>query len=76
MLLVRSLARLAQAAARSARGARGEQNGRRDWWELNEQGTILSGERTGATLRLGDEVEVRVARVEALRGRVDLTPAG
>jgi ribonuclease R len=76
MLPVRSLGRLAQAAARSARGARGEQNGRRDWWELNEQGTILSGERTGATLRLGDEVEVRVARVEALRGRVDLTPAG
>ena len=27
---------------------------RGDWWELNEQGTILVGERTGATLRLGD----------------------
>jgi ribonuclease R len=47
----------------------------RDWWELNEQGTILQGERTGATLRLGDAVEVRVARVDSIRGRVDLTPA-
>jgi ribonuclease R len=48
----------------------------REWWELNEQGTILRGERTGASLRLGDEIEVRVARVEAIRGRVDLAPAG
>ncbi|MHB8533145.1 MAG: RNB domain-containing ribonuclease, partial [Solirubrobacteraceae bacterium] len=48
----------------------------REWWELNEEGTILHGERTGATLRLGDEVEVRVARVDAVRGRVDLEPAG
>ena len=46
--------------------------GDRDWWELNEQGTILHGERSGATLRLGDPVEVRVARVDAPRGRVDL----
>jgi exoribonuclease R len=37
---------------------------------------MLRGERSGATLRLGDEIEVRVARVEAIRGRVDLTPAG
>ncbi len=48
----------------------------RDWWELNEQGTILHGERSGATLRLGDEIDVRVARVDAVRGRVDLVPAG
>jgi exoribonuclease R len=46
----------------------------REWWELNEQGTILYGERTGATLRLGDAVEVRVARVDSVRGRVDLEP--
>jgi ribonuclease R len=51
-------------------------DGRREWWELNEQGTILRGERTGATLRLGDPIAVRVARVEAIRGRVDLAPAG
>jgi len=47
----------------------------RDWWELNEQGTVLHGERSGATLRLGDAMAVRVERVEALRGRVDLAPA-
>jgi exoribonuclease R len=78
MLPVRSLAPVAEAAARAAgqgRPPRGE-NGRRDWWELNEQATMLRGERTGATLRLGDPIAVRVARVEAIRGRVDLTPAG
>ncbi len=42
------------------------------WWELNEEGTILSGDRNGATLRLGDPVEVRVDGVEPARGRVDL----
>ena len=53
----------------------GERDGGREWWELNEQGTILRGERTGATLRLGDPIEVRVERVDAIRGRVDLVPA-
>ena len=47
---------------------------RGDWWELNEQGTILTGERTGETLRLGDPLRVRVERVETARGRVDLAP--
>jgi ribonuclease R len=63
---------------RSRRGAaaRGREDGPREWWELNEQGTILKGERTGTTLRLGDAVKVRVARVDAVRGRVDLEPAG
>ena len=50
------------------------ENGR-DWWELNEHETILRGERSGATLRLGDSIEVRVARVDTVRGRVDLVPA-
>ena len=50
-------------------------DGAREWWELNEHGTILHGERTGATLRLGDPARVRVARVDTLRGRVDLEPA-
>jgi ribonuclease R len=44
-------------------------------WEINELGTTLRGERTGATLRLGEPIEVRVARVDALRGRADLAPA-
>jgi ribonuclease R len=46
----------------------------REWWEINQQGTILHGERSGATLRLGDAIEVRVARVDTIRGRVDLLP--
>jgi ribonuclease R len=45
------------------------------WWELNEEGTILYGTRSGATLRLGDEVEVRVESIDAPRGRVDLVLA-
>jgi ribonuclease R len=49
-------------------------SGERDWWEINEEGTILRGERTGTTLRLGDPVVVRVARVDTQRGRVDLLP--
>jgi ribonuclease R len=47
---------------------------RGDWWELNEEGTILRGEHTGQTLRLGDPLRVRVERVETARGRVDLAP--
>jgi ribonuclease R len=45
-----------------------------DWWELNELGTILHGTRTGQTIRLGDPIDVRVERVQAPRGRVDLLP--
>jgi ribonuclease R len=50
-------------------------SGERDWWELNELATVLHGERTGATLRLGDPIAVRVARVDAAQGRVDLIAA-
>jgi ribonuclease R len=50
-------------------------DGERDWWELNEQGTILFGSRSGAAIRLGDPIDVRVARIEKIRGRVDLLPA-
>jgi ribonuclease R len=46
-----------------------------DWWELNEQETVLTGSRSGRTLRLGDPVRVQVGRVDAPRGRVDLYPA-
>jgi len=45
---------------------------RGDWWELNEEGTILHGERRGGLLRLGDPVAVRVHAIDAPRGRVDL----
>jgi ribonuclease R len=46
-----------------------------DWWELNEQGTILEGTRRGGAIRLGDSVPVRVGSIDAPRGRVDLLPA-
>ena len=48
---------------------------RGDWWELGEEGTMLVGARTGDVLRLGDQLRVQVARVDAPRGRVDLIPA-
>jgi ribonuclease R len=48
----------------------------REWWSLNEQSTIMRGERSGAMLRLGDQVDVRVVRVDSSAGRVDLAPAG
>ena len=47
---------------------------RGDWWELNEEGTILHGTRSGAAIRSGDRVRVQVDRVDTARGRVDLLP--
>jgi ribonuclease R len=47
---------------------------RGEWWELNEQGTILHGTRGGGAIRLGDPVKVEVGKVDAPRGRVDLEP--
>ena len=49
---------------------------RGDWWELNEQGTILVGTRTGGVLRLGDALTVAVRSIDAPRGRVDLDLVG
>jgi ribonuclease R len=46
-----------------------------DWWELNDEGTMLVGARTGDMIKLGDAVRVQVARIDAPRGRVDLVPA-
>jgi len=48
---------------------------RGDWWELNEEETALIGSRSGGTLRIGDGIRVRVAGIDAPRGRVDLMPA-
>jgi ribonuclease R len=47
---------------------------RDDWWEINEQATMLVGTRNGGAMRLGDPVTVRVGRIDAPRGRVDLLP--
>jgi ribonuclease R len=47
---------------------------RGDWWELNEEGTMLLGAHSGNAIRLGDSVTVQVGRIDAPRGRVDLLP--
>ncbi len=41
-------------------------------FELNETETALVGQESGRALQLGDPLTVRVTRVEAVRGRVDL----
>ncbi|MFP5388996.1 MAG: RNB domain-containing ribonuclease, partial [Thermoleophilia bacterium] len=41
-------------------------------FELNETETALAGRESGATLRLGDPISVRVGDVSPARGRVDL----
>jgi ribonuclease R len=48
---------------------------RGDWWELNEHGTILIGEESGQTIRIGDPVRVVVRKVDPPRGRVELDVA-
>ncbi len=65
----------ARQSRRAAGNGSAQHDRGREWWELNEQGTILQGERTGTALRLGDDLDVRVARVDSIRGRVDLVPA-
>ncbi|HWT25526.1 MAG TPA: RNB domain-containing ribonuclease, partial [Solirubrobacteraceae bacterium] len=47
---------------------------RGDWWELDELEVMLVGARSGRRIRLGDPVTVQVERVDAPRGRVDLSP--
>jgi ribonuclease R len=47
-----------------------------EWYELNEEGTILRGDRSGGAIRIGDPITVGVGRIDAPRGRVDLHPAG
>jgi ribonuclease R len=48
---------------------------RGDWWELNEAGTILTGDDSGRAIRIGDRVRVTVRKIEAPRGRVELDVA-
>jgi ribonuclease R len=47
---------------------------RHDWWDLNELETMLVGADSGKAIRLGDQVTVQVEKVDAPRGRVDLSP--
>ena len=47
---------------------------RGDWWELDPLEVMLTGAQSGKAIRLGDPVVVQVERVDAPRGRVDLSP--
>jgi ribonuclease R len=42
------------------------------WWEPDEHESQLVESRSGRAIRLGDTIRVTVARVEPIRGRVDL----
>ena len=42
-----------------------------DYYRLNEKAHLLKGENTGRTYRLGDRVEVQVARVDLERRQID-----
>ena len=45
-----------------------------DWWEVNELETALVGTRSARGIRIGDPATVQVVRVDAPRGRADLSP--
>jgi ribonuclease R len=47
---------------------------RGDWWELDPLQVMLTGSQSGKAIRLGDPVTVQVVRVDAPRGRADLSP--
>jgi ribonuclease R len=65
---------LARSAGDPAEGMLPVRRLRGDWWELNEEGTILVGTRSGGAIRLGDPITVRVGGIDPPRGRVDLLP--
>jgi ribonuclease R len=47
---------------------------RGDWWELDPLEVMLLGAQSGKAIRLGDPATVQVVRVDAPRGRADLSP--
>jgi ribonuclease R len=47
-----------------------------DHYRADPLGVTLIGQGTGRRIRLGDVMPVRVVRVEPLRGRIELEPAG
>ncbi len=47
-----------------------------DHYRADPLGVMLIGASSGRRIRLGDPIEARVVRVEPLRGRAELEPAG
>ncbi len=46
-----------------------------DYFAISEKGGSLVGRRHGRTWRLGDVINVRVVRIDKLKGKVELEPA-
>jgi ribonuclease R len=43
-----------------------------DWWEVDERGGFIRGQRTGARIRIGDTATVRIVRVDPARRELGL----
>jgi ribonuclease R len=44
-----------------------------DWWDVDERGGMIRGERTGKRIRIGDVVKVIIAKVDLPRRQLDLS---
>ncbi len=47
-----------------------------DHYRADPLGVFLVGASTGRRIRMGDDIRARVVRIEPLRGRIELEPAG
>lgn len=47
-----------------------------DHYRADPLGVFLEGASTGRRIRMGDRIQARVVRIEPLRGRIELEPAG
>ncbi len=47
-----------------------------DHYRADPLGVFLIGASTGRRIRMGDDIRARVVRIEPLRGRIELEPAG
>jgi len=44
-----------------------------DWWDVDERGGVIRGQRTGRRLRIGDTTTVRIVRVDPARRELILS---
>jgi ribonuclease R len=44
-----------------------------DWWDVDERGGVIRGQRTGRRLRIGDTATVRIVRVDPARRELILS---
>lgn len=43
-----------------------------DWWDVDERGGVIRGQRTGRSIRIGDIARVRIVRVDPPRRELNL----